>query len=137
MVHIDADTTAKPGVVRLCVQGQLDLGATSSFGEVLAWAARLRRPVEMNLTRIDFIDGSGLSMLMDARSRALRAGHELTIVGVSRCVRRLIEITDTADCLPPIPPDLESRRVGAGKGMTGEAPEAVGSPAVGTPVFRA
>jgi anti-anti-sigma factor len=128
MVRIDADTTSEPGVVRLYAQGQLDLDATSSFAEALACAARLRRPIEINLAKIDFIDGSGLSMLMDARSGALRTGRRLTIVDVSRCVRRLIKITDTADRLPPLPPDPHSRPVGAGKG---EAPEVVS-----TPTFR-
>ncbi len=101
MVRIDTDTTSKPGVARLCVHGQLDIEAASAFDEAMTWMERLRRPAEISLGEIDFIDGSGLSMLMDARSRALRAGHPLRIVEASRCVRHLIEITDTAGCVPP------------------------------------
>ena len=101
MVHIDTDTTTKPRVVRLLVQGQLDLTAVGAFGEALTRATRLRWPVEIDLAQIDFIDGCGLSMLMNAMSRARRAGRELAIVDASRYVRRLIEITDTADRLPP------------------------------------
>jgi anti-anti-sigma factor len=112
MVHIDADTS-EPGVVRLYVYGQLDLLAASAFREAFAWAARLRRPVEVDLDRIDFIDGSGLNMLMEARRRALSAGRRLTIVGASRCVRRLIEITNTADSLPLLPRGQVSRRMSA------------------------
>ena len=41
MIRIDADTTSKPGVVRLSVKGQLDLTAARSFGEAMAWAVRL------------------------------------------------------------------------------------------------
>jgi anti-anti-sigma factor len=102
MVHIDTDTTTKPRVVRLLVQGQLDLAAVGAFGEALMRATRLRWPVELDLAQIDFIDGCGLSMLMNAMSRAQRAGREIVIVDASRYVRRLIEITDTADRLPPL-----------------------------------
>ena len=131
MVQIDADTTTEPEAVRLYVQGQLDLDAVGACGEALTWAARLGCPVEINLGKIDFIDGSGLSMLMDAKLRARRVGHRLTIVDASRCVCRLIEITDTADRLPPFSPSQESRRAKAEGEMTGAAPEAVG-----TPTFR-
>ncbi len=102
MVHIDTDTTTKPSVVRLAVQGQLDLTAAGAFGEALTGAARLRRPIEFDLSGVDFIDGCGLSMLINATSRARRDGREFVIIDASRCVRRLIEITDTAESLPPM-----------------------------------
>jgi anti-anti-sigma factor len=137
MVHIDADTTTEPGVVRLRVRGQLDLLARGVFGEALTWAARLRRPVEVDLDRIDFIDGAGLSMLMEARCRALSAGRRLTIVGASRCVRRLIEITNTADSLPPLTRVPTTRGMGVRSGGQGRARTAAGRPAAGRRPFRA
>ncbi|HEY5194078.1 MAG TPA: STAS domain-containing protein [Solirubrobacteraceae bacterium] len=102
MIHIDTDTTTKPTVVRLLVEGQLDLTAAGALGEALTGAARLGRLVELDLTRVDFIDGCGLGLLINATSRARRAGRELAISDASRCVRRLIEITDTAERLPPL-----------------------------------
>jgi anti-anti-sigma factor len=109
MVHIDTDTTTKPNVVQLVVQGQLDLTAVSAFNVALTRAARSRRPVELNLAQIDFIDGCGLSTLMNATRRAQRGGHELTIVAASRYVRRLIDLTDSADRLPPFAPAVARR----------------------------
>jgi anti-anti-sigma factor len=116
MVHIDTDTTTEPGVVRLYVRGQLDLLARGVFGEALVWAGRLRRPIEVDLGKIDFIDGAGLSILVEARRRALRTGRRLTIVGASRCVRRLIEITNMADSLPLLTRASGSRQTGAAGG---------------------
>jgi len=101
MVRIDADTTNSRSV-RLRVRGQLDLEATGALGQALARAGMLRRPVALDLGEVDFIDGSGLSLVMDAYSRALCTGCELTIVGASRCVRRLVAITGAADRLPPL-----------------------------------
>lgn len=132
MVRIDTDTTTKPGAVRLDVQGQLDLSAVSAFAEALTRAVRLRRPVEIDLGKVDFIDGSGLSMLMKAQSRAQRGGQELTIIDASRCVCRLIEITDMADRLPPFSSRQESQPAKPAGVTTGDAPAAVG-----TPAFRA
>jgi anti-anti-sigma factor len=129
MVHIDTDTTTKPGAVRLFVKGQLDLTAVGAFGEALIGATRLRRPVEIHLGKVDFIDGCGLSMLMNAMGRARRAGYELTIVSPSRHVRRLIEITGTADRLPPLLSGPEGRRAKAGGESARKALEAVGPPA--------
>jgi anti-sigma B factor antagonist len=137
MVHIDADTTTEPGVVRLQVCGQLDLLARGVFGEALSWAARLRQPVEVDLGKIDFIDGAGLSMLMEARRRALSAGRRLTIVGASRCVRRLIEITNTADSLPLLPRPSGMRRTVLRAGTNTRARMAAGRPVGGRRPFRA
>ncbi len=129
MVRIHADTTTKLGAVRLHVQGQLDLNAASAFDKALARAARLQRPVEIDLGEIDFIDGSGLSMLIDAKSRAHCAGHELMIIDASRCVYRLIEITHTADSLPPFSTHRESPDAKAEGATAGRAPENAGMPA--------
>jgi anti-anti-sigma factor len=137
MVHIDADTTTEPGVVRLYVRGQLDLLARGVFGEAVTWAARLRRPVEVDLGKIDFIDGAGLSMLMEARRRALSAGRRLTIIGASRCVRRLIEITNTADSLPLLTRPSTTRRTSVRSGANVRARTAGRRPAVGRRPFRA
>lgn len=129
MVHIDTDTTTTPGAVRLFVQGQLDLTAVSSFSQALLGATRLRRPVELDLDKVDFIDGCGLSMLMNAMARARRAGFELTIVSASRYVRRLIEMTDTADRLPPLVSRQEGRRAQVDRELARKMLEAVRTPA--------
>jgi anti-anti-sigma factor len=127
MVRIHADITTKPGAVRLRVQGPLDLDAVGAFGEALTRAARRRLPVELDLGEVDFIDGSGLSMLIDADSRVRRAGHELTIIEASRCVRRLIKITDTADRLPSLVDEEESLRTLKAHRAAYKASEVVGT----------
>lgn len=129
MVHIDTDTTTKPRIVRMIVQGQLDLTAVGAFGEALTRATRPRWPVELDLAQIDFIDGCGLSMLINAMSRARRTGRELVIVEASRYVRRLIEITDTADRLPPLLIGAGGGRAQADAQMARKALEGVGTPA--------
>jgi anti-sigma B factor antagonist len=105
MVQIDTDTHS--GATRLSVRGELDLMAAPAFYEALQRAARPGSSVEIDLAGVDFIDGSGLSMLMDAERRARRARHRLRIVAVSRYVRRLIDITDTAERVSALPTGLD------------------------------
>ena len=103
MLHID--TSIQPAATRLSVKGQLDIGAVAALDEALARAGDSGGPVELDLGGVDFIDGSGLSVLMDAETRARLASCELRIVAASRNVRRLIDFTDTADLLSPLAPD--------------------------------
>jgi anti-sigma B factor antagonist len=102
LLHID--TSIQPTATRLSIKGQIDIGAVAVLDEALARAADSGGLVELDLTGVDFIDGSGLSVLMDAESRARRASHELRIVSASRNVRRLIDFTDTADLISPLSP---------------------------------
>ncbi len=118
MVHVD--TATGPGALRLSVQGQLDLTAERVFNEALTRAARFGRCVEIDLGEVDFIDGSGLGMLIDAERRARRSGRQLTIIAASRPVHRLIQITGTADRLPPLGA-AEGPMVTAGVDQSGEA----------------
>jgi len=110
MVHIH--TSTRPTATRLAIRGQLDMTTMGAFDEALTRAARSGGPVEIDLGEVDFIDGSGLSVLMDAKSRARQAGHKLTIMVASRIVRRLIDFTDTADSVPPLAPDSDGPLTG-------------------------
>jgi anti-anti-sigma factor len=78
------------------------MNAEGVFSEALTRAGRPGQRIEIDLGEVSFIDGSGLSMLIDAQSHAHSAGYELVIVDASRAVHRLIEITGTIDRLPPI-----------------------------------
>lgn len=105
MVHID--TSTRTTATRLSIQGQLDMTTAGALDEALVRAADSGGPVELDLGGVDFIDGSGLSVLMEAESRARRASSELTIMTASRNVRRLIELTHTAARVSPLAPDAD------------------------------
>ncbi len=102
MVHIA--TSTRPAATRLSIRGELDMATMCALDEALTRAADSGGAVEIDLREVDFIDGSGLSLLMDAESRARRASRELTIVAASRNVRRLIDLTGTAGCVSPLAP---------------------------------
>ncbi len=104
------DTSTQQATTRLSIKGQLDMSSASALDEAVARAVDSGGPVELDLGEVDFIDGSGLSVLMDAESRARLASHELRIVAASRNVRRLIDFTDTAELVSPLAPDVGAQR---------------------------
>lgn len=61
----------------------------------------------VDLANVSFIDLAGLRALLEESEAATNAGDALFIVRPSGVVRRMIEITDTADRLAVVPASNE------------------------------
>ena len=77
-----------PQVLRLV--GELDL---SGVPELRARFAELGGGVDVDCSGLDFIDASGLGVLVAAHRACDARGAKLVIVDPSPCVRRLLELT--------------------------------------------
>jgi anti-sigma B factor antagonist len=79
-------------ILSLC--GELDL-ATSALLERELGAAEAARPTRLvvDLSGLEFIDSSGLNTLVQARERASRNGHQLSLRQGPRVVQRLFALT--------------------------------------------
>lgn len=55
--------------------------------------------VGLDLSDVEFVDSSGLRVLIDAHQRLADAGGELKLVALSEPVRRLLEISGVSDYL--------------------------------------
>ena len=82
------------------VSGELDLAAASSL------EAELDRILESDVTRIvlnlaelEFIDSTGLSVLVRAQQRAQESGRELGLVNPGQQVERLLSLTGLSERL--------------------------------------
>ncbi len=88
------------GVPLLSVRGELDLASSPAleeqFEQALAEAPSL---LIIDLRELEFMDSTGLSVLIRAHQRTQEAGHRLAIVNGSRQVRRLLSLTGVADRL--------------------------------------
>ena len=82
--------------VALVVYGELDL---ASAGELEQGVGRLRAAGEtrilLDLRHVDFIDSTGLRVLISLRNDARRGAHDLILVPPPAGVRRIFEITGT------------------------------------------
>jgi anti-sigma B factor antagonist len=76
--------------------GELDLSCVDALdAEVRELRAAGFDRVVIDLRRLEFIDSSGLRILLSLRNDAERAGHELALVRGPRDVDRLFELTGT------------------------------------------
>ena len=92
--------SAENGVITLRVTGQLDVETGPELDRHLTEAtADAASRIVLDFGGVDFMDSSGIAVLLTAASRA--AGLELT--NPTRAVRRVITIAGLADVLPMSP----------------------------------
>lgn len=88
--------------IALC--GEVDLSRRPAVLAVLEAAiAESDGPFLVDLAEVDFLDSSGLGVLMHARDRLRRSGRELTVRCPPGPIRRLIDITGLEALLTPEP----------------------------------
>jgi anti-anti-sigma factor len=81
-------------VVRVALAGELDVSTAPSVEErLLALEDDPHESVVIDLREIRFIDSTGLSLLINAHSRAQKAGRRVTIVPGDGAPRRILETT--------------------------------------------
>ncbi len=104
---------------RLHIEGQVDAATVEAFEARLTEAIG-SGPVILDMTGVDFIDSSGLRVLLTA-SRLVGPGRRLPIVP-SEQVRRIFDVTGL-DALPDIeflrPPQASSSAPGPGQAGRG------------------
>jgi anti-sigma B factor antagonist len=92
--------------VVLAVEGELELASADQLERSVA---RLQQPeikrIVLDLSQVQFIDSSGLRVLLAVRNAAKRKGHALVLVAPAPSVQRIFEITGTRGLF-----DWQSRR---------------------------
>ena len=76
--------------------GEIDAHTAPTLAAALDAAGN---DVRLDVSGIEFVDSSGLRVLIDAHQRLGDAGGRLTLVQPSDAVRRLLEISGVADYL--------------------------------------
>ncbi len=79
------------------LRGEVDLARRDDVRRALqqATAAGAGAGVTVDLAGVTFLDSAGLSILLRARTDAVRAGSGLHVVAMSKPVHRLLEMTGT------------------------------------------
>jgi anti-anti-sigma factor len=82
------------------VSGELDLAAASSLEEELDRALESGSPlIVIDLESLEFIDSTGLSVLVRAHQQAQETGVQLGLINAGAQVERLLSLTGLADRL--------------------------------------
>jgi anti-sigma B factor antagonist len=101
---LDLDVQRSEERTLVTVSGELD-AATASYlyGRLAELEMEGVTNVVLDLARLNFMDSTGLGVIVTEHKRMQRIGGTLTIFSPSSPVRRLFEITGLADHLDIVP----------------------------------
>jgi anti-anti-sigma factor len=106
-------TQSAAGRVSITVAGELDLATCPTLAAELAGALALATTeIVVDLAAVQFLDCRTVSVLLDARDRALLAGLRLRVRNVRGLPRQVLQLTDTAGALGLAEPDVATRIAG-------------------------
>jgi anti-anti-sigma factor len=108
MHELRADRESDGEVELLAVSGEIDIASAprliTSLNEALGECSM---PVVVDLTDVDFMDSTGLALLLNAHRRLARRGQGFAVVCSDGPVRRVFTITDMVETLR-VRPDREA-----------------------------
>ena len=88
------DEEVRPHVVRVTLQGELDLSSAYAFDRRLLAIEQTRpRLIVVDLRRLTMLDSAGLGRLVSAQRRARRGGWKLVLVRGGRAIQRVLQMT--------------------------------------------
>jgi anti-sigma B factor antagonist len=97
---VDAD-----GAARVTLIGELDIAVADGVEERLRQLRQEGRPARLDLSQLEFIDSSGVRVLVLGLKHSRESGHQLEVdPKVSGPVRRMIEIMGIGTQLWPADP---------------------------------
>jgi anti-anti-sigma factor len=91
------------GVLRMALSGELDIAVADRFSARLEELSRDRTCVRLDLSQLEFIDSSGILVLVRCAQNGSAGGQQLVEVGreVTEPVRRVIDLVEVTPILWP------------------------------------
>ena len=92
---LDVEISMQDGVATLALVGELDLSATPMLRElfVQVFEHGQHTSVVVDARRLDFLDSTGIGVLVGARNRALARGGDLKITNASPRIVKVLTTT--------------------------------------------
>jgi anti-anti-sigma factor len=98
--HFGVEVSVTPNVARLYLRGELDIGAVPLLREQFEQeCVSDKHFVVFDASEMTFCDSSGIAALLQAAAQCAAEGRTMRLIHAQPLVRRVIEITDTADSL--------------------------------------
>jgi anti-sigma B factor antagonist len=92
--QLTVTTRTSADEVTLLLYGEIDFASAPALEQALREAEKSRpRRVVLDLAALDFIDSTGIHLLIDAQQRADANGHQLILTHVPVHVQRLFALT--------------------------------------------
>lgn len=103
MVEFDEEIRGDVCVLR--VAGEIDMASADVFRDRLLAGLERVDSLEVDLSRVTFMDSSGLSALVQMHKKAAASDKKVVLVDLSAITARLLEITGLRDVF-----DIQSSR---------------------------
>ena len=101
MAEFKIDETARGDAVDLALAGDLDMSATFALEPVLDRVlAHHPRELVLDLSHVDFVDSSGLGLLIATHERASLADVDMAISGAGPEIQRVFHVAGMDGVLP-------------------------------------
>ena len=111
VISLAVERSRVDGYELLAVEGELDIATAPRMISALNEAfAELTTPLVVDLSSVDFMDSTGLALLMNAYRRVRRRGHGFAIVCPGGPISRVFEIADMVESLNVCPDRASARR---------------------------
>lgn len=107
--HFRVEVANKRDAAVISVSGELDLASSPALqGELERAVNSDASLVILDLRELDFMDSTGLSVLVRAHQQATQNSVRFGLINASQQVQRLLSLTGVADrlTLPEVPEDL-------------------------------
>jgi anti-sigma B factor antagonist len=89
---MEHDITEREGTVIVGFSGDVDLQSSPEARKILLECVARRMPVLVDLSRVDYIDSSGIASLVESLQTARKSGGNLFIVSASEAALKVIEL---------------------------------------------
>jgi anti-anti-sigma factor len=96
----EVESVERDGLVHVSLRGELDLSTVGKVDDELQrWEAPNSRVLLLDLSKLTFLDSTGLRCVVRADERAREEGRRLVVVKGPEAVQRVFEITRLQDRL--------------------------------------
>ncbi len=110
MQPLAVERTSTEGVELVLVEGELDISTAPRLIGILNTAVQeALRSLVVDLSDVDFMDSTGLALLINAHRRLARRSKGFAVVCPPGPLRRVFEVTDMVEILH-VCPDRDSAR---------------------------
>jgi anti-sigma B factor antagonist len=99
MAHFDVSSHRKDGSLVVVPQGELDIAAVDTVRSVMQ-SRDEGEDLVIDLRSLDFLDTSGIQLVVEAYRAAALDGFDLRIVRARHSVQRVFEIAGLDNVLP-------------------------------------
>lgn len=82
--------TEENNIATVYLNGEIDMDVTEKAKEVIMPLIEAKKEVHLNLKDVEYMDSSGISVLIESHQKALEKGTKLVIKDVSKSVLKVI-----------------------------------------------